>query len=142
MRRLFASTIAVLLVGCASSAVTYRVADDQHSGSRIAAEQRHAELVQGLPIAAELDAPLRVLKSRFPDFPRGVLNTDSASTVRIEFLIEADGSVSNPQVIGPAHSEVASVCLEAIQSWKFAPPLKNGVPVRVQAAQRFTFKLE
>lgn len=142
MRLLITLTAAVLLSACASSDTNYRVAGDQQSGSRVAAEQRHAEIIQSMPTGSELDVPLRVLQSRFPEYPKQLRNANVEGTVRVQFIIEPDGSVSSPQLIGSPQPELAALSLQAILRWKFAPPLKNGAATKVQAVQQFTFKVQ
>ena len=142
MRTLLATIAALLVSACASPDASYRVASDQQPGSRVAAEQRHAELVQSVPTELNLDAPLRVLQSSFPEYPRSLRNADIEGTVRIKFFIEPDGSVSNPQVVGSPRPELAAISLHAIMRWRFAPPMKGGAAIRVPAAQQFTFKVE
>lgn len=142
MRLLLAFTAAILAAACASPDPSYQVADDQHSGSRRAAEQRYAELAQTMPTVAALDGPLQVLQSRFPDYPRRLRSANIEGTVRIQFIIEPDGSVSNPQLVGSPPPELAALAMQAIMRWRFAPPMKNGVATRVPAAQQFTFKVK
>ena len=142
MRLLLASTVAILVSACASPDTNYRVASDQQPGTRLVAEQRHAELIQSMTTGSELDVPLRVLQSRFPEYPKELRNANVEGTVRVQFIIEPDGSVSNPQVVGSPQPELAALSLHAIMRWKFAPPMRNGAATRVQAAQQFTFKVE
>jgi TonB family protein len=142
MHHLAAALGSLLLAACAANSPSYQVAGQSDPSTRHAAERKHAEIVHASATVHALDAPLRILKSVFPDYPESFRNADISGVVRIEFFIERDGRVSSPTVIGSPPAELAALSLHAIMRWRFAPPTIAGSPVRVQAAQQFNFKIE
>jgi TonB family protein len=131
----------VLLGGCSTYEPTYSLGG---TGPRLAREQAqdlHARQAAAVP-ASGLDAPLKPVSTPFPEYPLAFRSADVSGDVTIRFLIEADGRVSNPAVVGAPPAALAAVVLHAIMRWRFEPPMKGGVPTRVHAQQTFSFKLE
>ena len=110
--------------------------------TRAEAEQTHANRVGLLTSAADFDTSPKVLSSHFPDYPPNWRSAGIVGTVVVIFSIEPDGSVSNPAIEGSPPPQLAALTLHAIMRWKFTPATKGGVPVRVRAKQKFTFKVE
>ena len=108
----------------------------------MAAEQAHAALISKLAPLPGQDTPPEVISSHFPDYPASWRNAEVTGKVVVRFLIEVDGTVSNPSVVGSPRPQLAALVLHAIMQWRFKPATKNGAPVRVGAQQEFTFKLE
>lgn len=139
MRFLAVAALALSFSGCASS-TRYHTRQGVELGPRSVAEKRHAQLVERVP--TDLDAPLRVVKSVFPQYDRGLLWAGTEGRVRVDFIVEPDGSVSNARVIGSPPRVLAAHSLASIRKWKFAPPRKGGAPTRAAVSQTFNFKIE
>ena len=143
MNATLASFIAlILLSACAARAPQYEVGTQGKRESRNEAERTYADQVPKVSYPQALDSPPRVLSSRFPDYPQHWINAEVVGSVTVQFTIEADGSVSNPAVLGAPRAELAALTLHAIMQWKFAPATKGGVPVQVRAQQAFVFRTE
>lgn len=57
-----------------------------------------------------------------PEYPRGAERRGIEGRVRIEYSVNADGEVVNPQVVEANPAGVFDrAALSAIQSWRFAP---------------------
>ena len=111
--------------------------------TRVEAERAHAArpLPQTAPNAQNDSSP-RVLSSHFPAYPQNLIRAGVEGRVVVLFTVEPDGSVSDTAVQGSAPPELAALSLEAIRRWKFAPAVKNGVPIRARMQQPFLFKTE
>lgn len=125
-----------LLVGCAS---TQHTMQDNVPRARGPAE---AAFAASLAPAAGLDRPLKALHTPFPDFPSWLRNAAAAGPVRTQFTIRADGSVSDPTVLGSPNPELAALVLKSVLTWRFEPPVRNGTPTSVRARHEFVFKVE
>jgi protein TonB len=88
------------------------------------------------------DSATRVLSSRFPDYPEDLRRAGIEGPVVVRFTVEPDGSVSDPAVQGSPPPRLAALALDAIRQWKFAPAMKNGVPIRARVQQPFLFRTE
>jgi TonB family protein len=141
--------LAIAAAGCAShvagpsgkSEAMYRVGSDIGSMTSTEAEVRHSELTQSTSTNLGLDRPLKIISSPFSDYSRSLQNANTQGDVQVDFDIEPDGSVSNPVVAGRPDSALAAISVGAVAQWRFAPPMRNGQPVRVRTCQVFSFKV-
>lgn len=75
-------------------------------------------------------------------FPVSAQRIYSDGHVIVEFYVEADGSISNPQVlqgIGEAYDEEALRLIKGMPRWM--PQTKNGLPLRQRIEQRVIFEV-
>ena len=142
--RLIVSILALaLLSACASDTTRYRVGTgDGPLQPRAEAERTHATRPSSGGENLNLDKPLKIVFSPFPEYPRGLRNDNFVGPVRLRFFVEPDGTVSNPSVVGSPSPALAALCLHAIMRWRFEPPTRAGKPVRVPATQEFVFSLQ
>ncbi len=61
--------------------------------------------------------------------------------VVVEIVVQADGSVSDVQVVKPAGLGLDESALKTVRTWKFKPGMKNGHPVAVQMIVDVSFRL-
>src|SRR5687768_7622764 len=102
----------VMLCACASDSTGYQVTDRGAVQVRSDAEKTHAALInQGLAGPRDLDAPLKVIQSPFPEYPPGLRNDNFVGSVRIRFFVERDGTVGDPSVVGSPPAALAALCL-------------------------------
>lgn len=141
--RLLTPAICLFLFACASGAPQY-ASGDAVRRERLAAEKVYANSVaitkslDGTP----LDAPLKAVSTPFPDYPAGLRGHGIHGKVRTQFIIEPDGRVASPTVVGPVNAALAALALDAIQRWRFEQPLVGGRPTRISASHQFVFALE
>lgn len=76
-----------------------------------------------------------------PVYSRDLRADEAEGEVIVGFTISATGAVENAKVIRSADHELDRATLAAIAQWKFAPAMKDGVAVSVQAVQPVTFVL-
>ncbi len=77
-------------------------------------------------------------------YPERAWDAGVPGYVDFDFIIEPDGSVSDPQVTAevPDGYGFAAAAKKAFPKWRFEPRLVNGKPVAWPARIRITFKLQ
>ncbi|WP_342616666.1 energy transducer TonB [Rhodoferax sp. GW822-FHT02A01] len=143
MKIVIASFITVALAcGCASDSSRYQIGRTGALQNKSDAELHHAEIIDSeQPFASEgFDVPPKLLESHLPGYPISQRDLKTDASVRIRFIIDVNGSICDPIVLGAPPPELAAVVLDSVMRWKFSPALKNGIPVRVRTQQVFTFR--
>ncbi len=130
------------LAGCGSTsgsggALNRESARAQAAGERqAAAEQRLQQQV-----TPPLDAPLRIVgyaDARYPSHLISDLTREAQAAVTVSFEVMPSGLVGAAQVLpGAAHEGLHQPAVDAIRRWRFAPPLREGKPVRLQLQHTF-----
>jgi TonB family protein len=143
MKSVFATAAILLLAACSNSfEPLYGIA-----GARGAATQGQAErqlLERTLQLQTKdkkFDAPIKLLHAPLPGYPEHLRAANIYGTVRITFLVEKDGTVSNPQILGSPPAPLAAISVNALLTWRFAPIFIEGKPAQIQLTQPFTFQL-
>jgi protein TonB len=78
-----------------------------------------------------------------PIYPNRAVSHGIEGWVRIEFTIQADGSVANAVIVQSMPEAVFDdAALAAINQWQFKPKVVNGVAVPQRAGQQLQFKLD
>jgi TonB family protein len=78
-----------------------------------------------------------------PIYPNRAVSHGIEGWVRIEFTIQADGSVTDAVVVKAMPEDVFDdAALTAINQWQFKPKMVNGVAVPQRAGQQLQFKLD
>jgi len=78
-----------------------------------------------------------------PIYPNRAVSHGIEGWVRIEFTIQADGSVANAVIVQSMPEAVFDdAALAAINQWQFKPKVVNGVAVQQRAGQQLQFKLD
>lgn len=89
--------------------------------------------------AREMDAPLTAVNRVSPEYAREAETQGVGGRVRVHFYIDEKGNVRLPAVPAETNPYLSAVAVEAMRSWKFAPPTRHGQPVLVAAVQEFNF---
>jgi TonB family protein len=141
----------LLLLGCASNVPAgvaeadlpkYTVEGDGQPQSSAAAERSFKQGVPGRVAGDISGVQLKVLAAPMPTYPPSYQEAKLEGVVHVRFLIEKNGTVSNPKVLDSPPFPLAAVSLYAILRWKFEPPIRNGEPIQLWAEQSFTFKVK
>lgn len=83
--------------------------------------------------ARELDMQPRALRKIVPDYPDDADRQRLSGSVRLQLKLEADGRVSDIEVVSAAPPGVFDEsALRAFRNARFAPAIKNGRPVRAR----------
>lgn len=133
--------ICFALVACQTPAVTY------DAGDKVLRTERDAVAVlklrtAALPMGDSADAPLVLFRSSLPDYPEEVIADEIEGVVDIRFTIDESGLVRNPQVVSSPDERLTAECLRVLGEWRFEPVHKEGKAVKIEARQRFPFKLQ
>jgi protein TonB len=100
-----------------------------------AAAKRAAEVVQGATLELDHYTP--------PTFPLTARKSGVSGWVDVQFLVRADGSVSNAVIIGAEPAGMfEQAALEAIRKWRYKPVLRDGHAVEQRARLRMKFALD
>jgi len=102
-------------------------------------ERIYKALAQGVYVK-RLDRPIKVIKAVPPDYPKFLMDAEIDGTVVIDFVVNEQGSVEGALVRVPAHNKLNSVCLKAVEKWRFEPMTSGGKPVKVRMRQVFPFQ--
>jgi TonB family protein len=88
----------------------------------------------------ELDQRLGVAEMARPRFPaRLVGRGPEASSVLLDFYVDEAGRPRMPVILGSEDEQFSMAALEALDSWRFVPPTRQGKPVVVHVRQEFVF---
>ena len=79
-------------------------------------------------VGGDVKAP-RPISTVIPPPPASV---DKQLTVRLSFVVTADGSVANVRVLKRSKSEFDDFAVSVVSKWKFEPATKDGKPVAVR----------
>jgi TonB family protein len=99
---------------------------------------RFAELGTGEG-RAEIAAP-SVINKVDPAYPPGLMHDRVQGTVVLYAVIRADGTVSNVRVLSSVHEQLDQNAMLALSRWHFAPGMKNGKPVDLEAVVQIPFR--
>lgn len=135
-----------LFAGCATNEPQiepqYQIGVTGSRQTKIDAERAYTGRLPETERTVDVDSAPRVLSSQFPDYPSNLRNAGIEGRVIVRFIVEPDGSVSDPAVQGSPPPQLAALTLDAIRHWKFAPAMRKGVPIRARLEQPFLFKTE
>ena len=74
------------------------------------------------PVEEEDETPLKALAQDQPLIPRNVLNSlNGPGKVMVQFKVEANGSVSNVQVLSSSRMQLNRPTIAAVTNWRFEP---------------------
>ena len=66
--------------------------------------------------------------------------TNMTGNVMVEFIIDKDGTVVEPEIVDTFNVSFNEVILDKVRQMKFSPPIQNGIPVRVRYKLPIKFK--
>lgn len=74
-------------------------------------------------------------------YPEEAREAGIEGRVIVQFIINKDGKVENPQIIKGVHESLEQETLRVVKKAEFEPGMHNGIPVRVQYSLPITYKL-
>lgn len=85
-----------------------------------------------------------LIRKQFPEYPRRALQRGLEGFTLIEYDLDAQGRVVDPEIIESSPGEVFDQsALEAIGTYRYQPPTVNGRPVPMRGLRtRFVFELD
>ena len=91
----------------------------------------------------DVDSAPRRARGGMPPYPLWAQRKGLEARMRVEFVVEADGSVSNVRVTRLDGDErFRAIAISAVRTWQFKPGLYRGADVAVRCSQEITFRLE
>lgn len=82
----------------------------------------------------------KIMRQVMPVYPPPARAAHISGTVRIEAVIDRDGTIQSLQVMS-GHPWLAQAALDAVRQWIYQPTLLNGEPVEVLTQIEVNFKL-
>ena len=109
-------------------------------GVRIASTGAAIDGTRGLPasVGPGITKP-QATHSERPTYPPSAMRERVEGTVRLEFVLEADGRLGDLRVVVAPHPDLATAALACVRAWRFTPALKDGAPVAVVATMDVAF---
>jgi TonB family protein len=111
-------------------------------GVGIASADPVVDGTRGLPAAGApgITKP-QATHSERPTYPQSAMRERVEGTVRLEFVIEADGRLDGLRVVVTPHPDLAIAAMACARAWRFTPALKGGTPIAVVATMDIAFTL-
>jgi TonB family protein len=81
----------------------------------------------------------KCVECEIPKRPRDSSGRVAAGTLRVVFILTADGRVTEPFVVQSSNPVLDTSVLDQIRSWRLTPARLNGLPVAALISQEFLF---
>ena len=88
----------------------------------------------------ELDGPLQLITSPPPNPTSEAQDAGVGGRVILSVLVGEDGSVTEARVIVEPGYGLGPAAVEAVRGWRYTPPLRAGLPVRVWKTEEINFR--
>ncbi len=98
-----------------------------------------APLSEPVLTLAEVDVRPTPVKRVNPAYPIELRRAGESGEATIRFVVQADGRVTNTEVLKATHPAFGEAAVEAFQNWTFSPAKKGGTPVNVRVTMPLTF---
>jgi TonB family protein len=95
-----------------------------------------------MPDVAAVSVKPKLLKPEQPVYPYNQARAGVNGTVTVEFIIDPQGRVRNPYVVGSNNPAFERPAIDAVLKWKFSPGKMDGRPVNVRAVQKIEFLMD
>jgi len=130
------TVLAALLAGCATnqSAPT----PDAAAAAATAPAANAAPVAGGRDNAC--DTAPQLLTGASPRFPYPAGAQPQPASVRVQFVVNTDGAVSDVKTLTTTSRDMATEVERAVRQWKYRPAMKNNQPMKVILQQQFDFK--
>jgi len=92
--------------------------------------------------AADLDQPLKPLSRRPPVYPTALGRNGHTGQAVVEFYVDRNGDAQLPRVVSGTTPEFGHAAAQAVATWRFEPPRRNGKPVAVLVRIPLEFNLD
>jgi len=95
-----------------------------------------------ITLAKNLDQPLRPRSRRPPVYPTALAEAGQPGETVIEFFVDKNGDAQLPRIISSSAPEFGYAAVQAVATWRFEPPKKNGKAVTTMVQVPVAFALE
>ena len=86
------------------------------------------------------DSAPQLLTGASPRYPYPAGAAAQPASVRVQFVVNADGSVSDVKTLTTTSKDMAGEVERSVRQWKYRPAMKNNQPLKVILQQQFDFK--
>lgn len=90
----------------------------------------------------ELDRVPKALSRPSPVYTKEWIREGRTGAVILDYFIDEDGYTRFPRVVGNPDELLAAATIEAVKTWRFDPPRRQGKRVLAQVRQEFRFEPE
>jgi TonB family protein len=90
----------------------------------------------------KLDAVPKALSRRPPVYPSALRKAGQPGEAVIEFFIDQSGDAQLPGIVSATTPEFGYAAAQAVATWRFEPPTKEGKPVIARVRIPVTFRLQ
>ena len=123
---------AALLAGCATQEAAKPAADDSAAT---------AAGTQAIGCTSNVcDSAPQLLTGASPRYPYPADAQPQPASVRVQFVVNTDGSVSDVQTLSTTSKDMAAEVERTVRQWKYRPAMKSQQPLKVILQQQFNFK--
>lgn len=99
------------------------------------------DIVEFLPVMPTIIGGQEALYSKIK-YPKIAQNIGIEGRVHVQFIIDKQGKVIDPEIIRGVHPELDAEVLRVIKLVRFSPGVQNGTLVKVKMVQSVNFKLK
>lgn len=82
-------------------------------------------------------AKIYPLHKESPPIPLALRKAGIDVAAVIAFMVEKDGTTSHAQIVSTTNDEFAEIARQSVLGWRYAPPKKDGKPVRMVLEEPF-----
>ena len=86
------------------------------------------------------DTPPQLVTGAAPRYPYPVGTQAQPASVRVQFVVNTDGSVGDVKTLTTTSPDMATEVEYAVKRWNYRPATKGGQPIKVILQQQFDFK--
>lgn len=104
-------------------------------------EEEEKEIFMVVEDQPELIGGMQALRESV-EYPQFAKKAGIEGRVIVQFVVNEQGNVVNPQVIRGVHKMLDEAAVEAVKKQKFKPGKQRGEPVKVQMSLPVTFRLQ
>lgn len=115
------AALTVALSSCANSAGSRVVPRPVHNALHFSGD--YVEV-------SKCDVPPHAIRQAVPHYPAELRRAGYSGEVRLWFIVETDGRVSEIQIEDASSVEFGEAARASISQWKFSPGIKSGQAVR------------
>ena len=130
------TVFAALLAGC----VTNEPAPAPDAAATTTAPAANAAPAVAGCAGNACDAAPQLLTGASPRFPYPAGAQPQPASVRVQFVVNTDGAVSDVKTLTTTSKDMAIEVERAVRQWKYRPAMKNNQPMKVILQQQFDFK--
>ena len=135
------AVLAALLAGCATKEADKTAAAPEAATTTAAAPAADKAALPAAGCANNAcDSAPQLLTGASPRYPYPAGAAAQPASVRVQFVVNADGSVSDVKTLTTTSKDMAGEVERSVRQWKYRPAMKNNQPMKVILQQQFDFK--